>query len=87
MKLSAMLNRGKGRDFYDAMFLLSQTKPNYDYLGIKQDIHNEKEFKKAIQNYLPNIDLTQKQKDFEHLLISRQDSKKILHFGSFIESL
>jgi predicted nucleotidyltransferase component of viral defense system len=28
MKLSALLSRAKGRDFYDALFLLSQTNPN-----------------------------------------------------------
>ncbi|HNY44861.1 MAG TPA: nucleotidyl transferase AbiEii/AbiGii toxin family protein, partial [Bacteroidales bacterium] len=36
MKISALLSRAKGRDFYDIMFLLSQTNPNYDYLAQKQ---------------------------------------------------
>jgi len=45
MKLSALLSRAKGRDFYDALFLLSLTKPNYDYLSKKQDIHNLTELK------------------------------------------
>jgi len=31
MKLSAMLSRQKGRDFYDAMFLLAQAKPDYHF--------------------------------------------------------
>lgn len=29
MKISALLSRQKGRDFYDVMFLLGQTGPNY----------------------------------------------------------
>lgn len=33
MKISAMLARGKGRDFYDVMFLLSQTNPDYSFLA------------------------------------------------------
>ena len=36
MKISAMLSRGKGRDFYDVMFLLSQAKPEYDFLAAKR---------------------------------------------------
>lgn len=32
MKVSAMLNRQKGRDFYDAMFLLSQVLPDFTFL-------------------------------------------------------
>jgi len=32
MKLSALVTRAKGRDFYDAMFLLSQTQPDYEFL-------------------------------------------------------
>lgn len=30
MKIAAMLARAKGRDFYDLMFLLVQSKPDYD---------------------------------------------------------
>lgn len=36
MKLSALLTRQKGRDFYDAMYLPGQSEPDYDYLAIKQ---------------------------------------------------
>ena len=36
MKLSALLTRQKGRDFYDAMFLLGQTEPDYEYLATKR---------------------------------------------------
>lgn len=32
MKLSALLSRAKGRDFYDTMFLMSQTTPDYAFL-------------------------------------------------------
>ena len=33
MKLSALLTRGKGRDFYDAIFLLQRTEPDYPFLS------------------------------------------------------
>jgi predicted nucleotidyltransferase component of viral defense system len=31
MKVAAMLNRQKGRDFYDVMFLLGQTSPSIHF--------------------------------------------------------
>jgi predicted nucleotidyltransferase component of viral defense system len=87
MKLLALLNRTKGRDFYDAMFLLSQTKPDYPFLIKKAGIHDEKELREALQGCLAKTDLSLKQKDFEHLLFSRAKSTQILHFNSFLKSI
>lgn len=87
MKLSAMLSRQKGRDYYDAMFLLSQTPPDYDLLDARCGIRNLSELKSAVGTSLQTVDLTKKQKDFEHLLFNRNNSRKILHFGEFIQSL
>ena len=85
MKLSALLSRQKGRDFYDAMFLLSQTKPSYSYLSLKLGIHDLHGLKNAISAILTNIDLKHKSKDFEHLLFFKENSRRILNFGGFIE--
>jgi predicted nucleotidyltransferase component of viral defense system len=87
MKLSAMLSRQKGRDFYDSMFLLAQTKPDYDFLGIKMGINNLDELKAATFNILNTVDLNMKMKDFEHLLFNKSNSKRILHVAEFIDSL
>ncbi len=87
MKLSALLSRAKGRDFYDAMFLLSQTKPNYDYLFQKKQICNITVLKEKINELLKQIDLKHKSKDFEHLLFNKINSEKIIHFREFIDQL
>jgi predicted nucleotidyltransferase component of viral defense system len=87
MKLSALLSRQKGRDFYDAMFLLPQTKPNYAYLSQKCGVHNRKELKTAIEKMLKTVDLHSKSKDFEHLLFNTNSSNKILLFKDFINSV
>ncbi|MBN2894016.1 MAG: nucleotidyl transferase AbiEii/AbiGii toxin family protein [Bacteroidales bacterium] len=84
MKLSALLSRAKGRDFYDAMFLLSQTKPNYDYLSKKQDIHNLTDLKVKLIETIEKIDLHQKSRDFEHLLFNKENKDRILNFSTFI---
>ena len=87
MKLSALLNRSKGRDFYDVMFLLGQTKPNYKYLAIKQGIYNEKELRDAMELCLSEIDLASKRQDVKHLLFNSQKSDMITNFASFVKNL
>lgn len=87
MKLSAMFSRHKGRDFYDSMFLLGQTKPDYSFLGKKCGIHNLDELKTATKALLETVDLNQKKRDFDHLLFNRSNSEKILRVGDFIERL
>ena len=87
MKLSAMLSRQKGRDFYDALFLLTQSEPDYNFLGEQRNIHNLIELKKAVSDQLKTVDLDKKMKDFEHLLFHKSNAKRILKIGEFIEML
>jgi len=87
MKLSALLSRAKGRDFYDLLFLLSQTKPNYEYLIQKLNINNKTDLKEKINKLLEKVDLKHKSKDFEHLLFNKMNSEKIIHFGEFINQI
>lgn len=87
MKLSALLSRTKGRDFYDALFLLSQTRPNYDFLTQKQDIHNLTELKTKLIETIEKVDLLHKSKDFEHLLFNKENKNKILNFRAFINEI
>lgn len=87
MKIAALLSRAKGRDFYDAMFLLSITQPDYDFLSERSGINNLAELKIAISELLNKTDLRKKRKDFEHLLFDKSASSKILLFRDFIDSL
>lgn len=87
MKLSAMLSRAKGRDFYDTMFLLSMTKPDYNFLKARSNVRNLEELKTEITNLLAKTDLNIKKKDFEHLLFDSRNNDKILRFPEFIASL
>lgn len=87
MKISAMLSRHKGRDFYDAMFLLGQTSPDYGFLMARCGIKNLPELKAAIASILKTVDLGNKVRDFEHLLFQKSNSRKILLFKDFVEGL
>jgi hypothetical protein len=79
-----LLSRLKGRDFYDVMFLLGQTSPDYTFLMKKFGIHDFSELKTALNEVLVKTDLKQKAKDFEHLLFSKVDGQRVLAFKEFI---
>lgn len=87
MKLSAMLTRHKGRDFYDVMFLLAQTKPDYPFLAKMQGINNLEELKTAVVEILKVVDLNIKKKDFEYLLFNKRNSERILSIKEFFQDL
>jgi len=84
MKLSALLARGKGRDFYDTIFLWQQVQPDYGFLRQRCGIGSHEELKAALAAKLAETNLTEKQKDFEHLLFTRRQSAKILYFGELL---
>lgn len=87
MKLAALLNRSKGRDFYDAMFLLGQTKPDYDFLSTRCGIRDFSGLKSALHGMLSKTNLANKAMDFEHLLFERRNSQRILKFTEFIDTI
>ena len=86
MKLSALLARAKGRDFYDTIFLWQQTTPDYDFLRQRNGIADATELINALMDMMEDTDLALKQKDFEHLLFNPSRSAQILHFKEFVES-
>ncbi len=87
MKIAAMLDRQKGRDFYDVMFLLSQTAPDYGFLKEKHGIADLEMLKAEAEKVFKTVDLHAKRKDFEHLLFNKQNSARILHVSSFFNGL
>ena len=87
MKISAMLSRAKGRDFYDVMFLMSQSQPDYTFLAKRCGISDMNGLKMAVEELLRSVDLRQKQRDFEHLLFHGENSRRILQVGEYFKSL
>lgn len=87
MKFAAILSRQKGRDFYDAIFLLSKTKPNLDFLSARAGISSVDELKTAITERLKDIDLNHKKRDFSHLVFNEHHAERILRFPDVVEAL
>jgi predicted nucleotidyltransferase component of viral defense system len=88
-KIYATFNRRrpKGRDFFDIIFLLSKTKPNYDYLLQKAKIENSEELKKKMISSAKKIDFKELVKDIEPFLFYPKDSKKIEMFPEYIKQV
>ncbi len=87
MKISALLSRRKGRDFYDAMYLLQITQPDYEFLKAKTGISNLDELKDQLLSMVSQTDLNLKVRDFEHLAFKRNNNKRVLLFNQFIAAL
>jgi predicted nucleotidyltransferase component of viral defense system len=88
-KFYAALNRPrtKGRDFFDIVFLLPQTKPNYQYLEKKLGINNWQELKERLISYTADTDFDELAKDVGPFLINPDDTKKVKMFIPYIQSL
>ena len=87
MKLSAVLTRHKGRDFYDSLFLLSKTRPSYEFLKAKNDIDSLEALKSAVAAMQPTINMEMKKRDFQHLLFQEENAERIVQFYDFIANL
>jgi predicted nucleotidyltransferase component of viral defense system len=87
MKVMAVINRGKGRDFYDLMFLLQRTEPDYGFLEQRNGISNKTRLIAELVKTAGSTDLTRKCRDFEHLLIEKSDAARILRFGDLLRNL
>jgi hypothetical protein len=86
-KIYAALNRkrAKGRDFYDIIFLLSFTKPNYEYLKEKMEISDPVFLKNKLLEAISEFDFKELAKDVEPFLFNPSESKKLEMFPEFIK--
>jgi len=78
--------RTKGRDFFDIVFLLGKTKPNYQYLKAKMDITDVKMLKKRLVSFCRGLDFSTLAKEVQPFLFSPNDNQRILSFPEFIKS-
>ncbi|MFA7206134.1 MAG: nucleotidyl transferase AbiEii/AbiGii toxin family protein [Saccharofermentanales bacterium] len=86
MKVSAVLDRGKGRDFYDLIFLLQRTEPDYGFLELKCGISSKAQLISELVERAGVVDFSLKRRDFEHLLIDKADSERIMWFKEFVDA-
>lgn len=88
-KIYAAVNRSraKGRDFFDIVFLIPQTKPNYEYLEKKLGIKTAADLKKFLLEKTAGLDFNELARDIEPFLINSEDSKKVKMFREYIDTV
>ena len=85
MKIGTVLERQKGRDYYDCIHLMGKTTPNWDYLSEKFEISSEEEMKKRIIESCETVDFNKKSRDFEKLVFNQREAKKVRLFPEYIK--
>jgi len=88
-KIGAAIGRKtlKGRDFFDVVFLFSLTSPNYDYLRVKDGIHNLAELKTRLLAVLDGVDLNDLAKDVGPFLFNPNELTRVTLFRDFVNQL
>jgi len=84
MKTGAVLERGKGRDYYDFIFLSGKTEPDFGYLGEKFGILNHEQLYERILKSCKTTNFEVKSRDFEKLVFDPAETKKVLFFKEYI---
>ncbi len=88
-KIAACLKRkrAKGRDFFDVVFLMSKTTPEYEYLKLHTDIATPDELVSALKQRVQELDLAILAKDIEPFLFDPSQKDRVLHFKEWLDSL
>ena len=84
MKTGALLERRKGRDFYDFMYLSGLTTPHFGYLEAKFGITSFEELYVKILSCTESVDFIKKSRDFEKLVFDRAEGDKVRLFPDYI---
>ena len=77
--------RAKGRDFYDIIFLLQNTKPDKEFLAAKFGTNNLSTIKNKITDYLETLDFEKLAADVKPFIMIDSDVDKIRYFKKLFE--
>jgi predicted nucleotidyltransferase component of viral defense system len=77
----------KGRDFFDILFLLGKTKPNYDFLKSRLEIATPVALKKHILSVCNKLNFKDLAKDVQPFLFQPADARKIELFGEYMQTV
>lgn len=89
-KFWAILNRvrNKGRDFYDAAFLMGrQVAPNYAYLAQKRGIETPADLKAQLLAHCQTLDMEVMAADVRPFLFDPRDDRLVALFPQYIEQV
>lgn len=83
-KIKAFFSRKHGRDLYDIAFLLSKTKPNYQYLHQFLNISSSKNLKEKLISRCDELNFKKLETDLQRLVFDSTEVKKVKLFREII---
>ncbi len=85
-KFFCVLNRSRvvGRDFFDIIYLMGKTKPNWDYLDSKMGIKSSRELLERVLSRCRGIDMNSLSREIEPFVTSVRDAEKVVHFCDYL---
>ncbi|MFP4473789.1 MAG: nucleotidyl transferase AbiEii/AbiGii toxin family protein [Candidatus Omnitrophota bacterium] len=85
-KISACLSRTreKGRDFFDIVYLMSLTDPDYRYLKQRYSIETKEQLKSALSKRARQVHLPSLAQDVEPFLFDPDQKDRIIHFQDWL---
>lgn len=79
--------RPKGRDFFDTIFLIGKTKPNYNFLDFKLNISTPDDLKEHLLKECQKIDFQKIAADVQPFLFNPREIDRVLIFPDFIKTI
>jgi predicted nucleotidyltransferase component of viral defense system len=79
--------RPKGRDFFDAVFLLGRTRPNYDFLRFRLDIATPERLREHLVALCQQFDFEALANDVQPFLFNPADVRRVLSFPAYIRTV
>jgi len=88
-KITALLNRKreKGRDFFDVVYLMGKTQPDYGFLTLKTGIKSKQELISQLEKKVKTLDLPALAKDVEPFLIETKQKDRVIYFDQWLKTL
>ncbi len=88
-KICAILTRKreKGRDFFDVVYLMSKTGPDFKFLKSKVNIGSKKGLITALKKKSKNLNLKLLAKDIEPFLFDSDKKNYVLYFKDWLNTL
>lgn len=80
-------SRAKGRDYYDILFLLQNTKPDMGFLASKFGTSDWSAVKDIILEKINDVDLESMRRDVQPFLISMEEGERVLLFREYLKQL
>ena len=88
-KICACLTRkrAKGRDFFDVVYLMAKTEPDYRFLEQRLDIKTKKDLINRLKEKSDILNLKILAKDIEPFLFDPSQKDRVVNFRKWIETL